>query len=1775
MSTTCSNLVAGGARGNNSSSSSIISGDKNKKKKNNNNKGENEKQRGIRLRRMVLEGIATVLAEEDECDDATSSSSGHEGIVLDGDDDDDDNSGKMKTKKKTKKKTNSQATNESYKWAKYTSLNHLGQCCQSDPEMSKAVLSLLSGEVIDTTTSFVVPSSSGNKRNDESIKQQQQQQQQHQQKPFRYARLTPFTLAISLSMASSVPRMRTVTLSAIRDLILEEETIRIKRMDGPWMDCLVRCLEMEQKKKKQVGGKKKKHKDNDSMEVVVADSKSTTTNQNDSGIGHVLSCLISVAKFVASELNTGDESILQALSQLGFLLIDCVKKDDNLSTTKSSTAMPSFASNVVMQATPVLATNLDISSYTSSNGSVNSSSKVETTAPHATAAIGRFLLSYLYYQAASASSHFTSSSLASLSNVGGSSSGSDKGLCREVLRTSFDKFCGMAPNSLEYALLLKDLLTFSPLPMKHLLKDEGSGGDGNIMLGDMEGLDDDQKQMVIAYNLTSNHLPALIDTLANIPNGGMHPTVASQAIVPTIGRLLLLMATSRIGFGTLWKRHDLEDHVNHAFLLAKKSLFSPDAEKRKCAANVLVMLLGVAGVAAALTSSNSSRSVWNSMVYDMKGCLRRCLTQHQLAVRMEVYSSLLALLPKSNPGANGDLSAASQESASPASSTASGGSRSPLSAAASTKGNAYNKILSSIPVAGQQAIVSIVSELLLSSLERYVTIPKEEFTDRNARRERSAMGVGLSQMEMVIEDNSPGPEGGDDEEKTNPFRFDKCISTRPSNSGNNGTKKKSKNTPIGQSLLAEALARIQEPLPFLVASCISVSPLMQDSESNDADDDDNQGNEMKKAIRRVRQQLAECDLSECTKWTKSCKAIVDIQDNIQRSEQMAVAKLATCILVSVVVDVLLSTVDWSKEDTGSLVIMDGSGSGDGANGVEALFTLRTDAIDQAAIIMSSFVNAKPNAKKKAATKKEGKTKGKKKLKESTNTSSQTSEVLQSTQEEKKKSAKSSTARGDVTITKVKEKDIKDATRFRNKKLIEDTVNNISPAMSSDFLAETLRKFGAEVMKNVRDNEDSDDDDEEEDGEATSRLAKCYEFRRYVITKSLLYMSGSSFIVKAGARFTPLSLGSSSGSGEDEKTVNNNRVATSLSLGPLLFVEFCSHCYDLEQTSIVSSGKSSSTTFDLSLAQLSMRAFTSCLRGITSDIANHPMSKAKRAWFLLSSAIRKVSGAIPCSKDGWKYYQDLDNNDASSYVKGVTDDEMNLSNAFMSILSLAKTSSDSESSTHVCLFTELLSNCMYGEATECCYLISAATQAFNEANIKENIGVSLLRGFEFDAEEGVGVLGLDHSDDSNDNNACVSAAVGVAMKLNSCLDGNTHVPLSTNKEDKLRVARSIMGLPTSSIQNWPERHHGRLEKETIANGTFGIPTQVAGALTATLGVGEHFGDTCQIPSKKELKLALIKLAAQTSDANFAKEKSSIASTISSAIDVALNNADFVTSKMIPHICEGSYSLAQRFISSLLFSVCKMISASAPSAEFMDNGTFMSNLLKSTKRLYGILAKLMLSFINNVESLMSCKETTNLLDYLTGTLMPRVSSLLLTLQGLETDGKNFLAESKIESHGKTAAMLVFEKEKLDNALLKVGAKMKASKLEEDQEWLEDHVVSNLTRSFTIENVEDAMAKEAPKKKKAAGTKRKVKSEPKEKKKKKSKRKKKEVDYEEEEDNDSDNETDGEPSLSIDAEDSMDEDGSDVVDLEQLTAQMKEEDDSDDEDGSSDEDSGDESE
>lgn len=302
----------------------------------------------------------------------------------------------------------------------------------------------------------------------------------------------------------------------------------------------------------------------------------------------------------------------------------------------------------------------------------------------------------------------------------------------------------------------------------------------------------------------------------------------------------------------------------------------------------------------------------------------------------------------------------------------------------------------------------------------------------------------------------------------------------------------------------------------------------------------------------------------------------------------------------------------------------------------------------------------------------------------------------------------------------------------------------------------------------------------------------------------------------------------------------------MTLGPLLFVEFCALSKEIQFTSIAMENSSSQLTSncEISLAQLSMRAFASCIRGMACNAPQHTMSPAKRVSFLLSSAIARASAAVPSSKDGWDSYRKLDTGDAIALV---SDDELQLGKALLPFLSLATRLQPSESrqsnKMQLCLFSELLYNGMYGEAMDCCHMIFSAAEAFTEPNMKEQVGVFILRAWEYDPSPGgedsyepLGVLGLKHQEDGvNGNFQTTSSAVRMAMKLNCGLDGNTSVPLAFSEgNDDLRASRSKMGLPTTAVENWPDKHQGRLGKERVStSGTIGIGTQLSWAFSATL------------------------------------------------------------------------------------------------------------------------------------------------------------------------------------------------------------------------------------------------------------------------------------------------------------------------------------------------------
>ena len=454
------------------------------------------------------------------------------------------------------------------------------------------------------------------------------------------------------------------------------------------------------------------------------------------------------------------------------------------------------------------------------------------------------------------------------------------------------------------------------------------------------------------------------------------------------------------------------------------------------------------------------------------------------------------------------------------------------------------------------------------------------------------------------------------------------------------------------------------------------------------------------------------------------------------------------------------------------------------------------------------------------------------------------------------------------------------------------------------------------------------------------------------------------------------------------------------------------------------------------------------------------------------------------------------------------EELNLKSSLLGIVSRLS------SSNKMCLYEELLSQSMHGEAMECANLILAAAPAFSDPNLREFFGVMMLKCYEKRSDESTGVLGVDFGEEEEADSTCLAHVIDVAFQLSNHLDGETHAPIPAgflgiaargSIEENLRSARKRAELPMTDIGNWPAKQHDRLRSEIIESSSCctGIVQQIAWALTANLTVGQHFVETFRPdgPTAKQLRLQCIKTISNTSEPNLDREKSNICQSITTCIEIALDNADFITVKLLSKLSGKTLELAQHFVACNLFTISKVICASSPSAEYVDgSGTFASTLLKSAKRLYTNLVRFVLSFTSNPKSMVS-KDTKAVIDLMTSTLKPRIAAMLRTLQEKhETTGGKYLAESKIESHGRTASQLVFEKEKLDNALLKVATVLKQAGLKEESIWLGKHVVTSQERDFVIKSIEKAQEREAPKKKTSSGSKRKVKEEHAEKKNKK---------------------------------------------------------------------------
>eukprot|EP00978_Attheya_sp_CCMP212_P043894 scaffold294367_cov63-Attheya_sp.AAC.1 len=194
---------------------------------------------------------------------------------------------------------------EEVSWVQSTSLTHIATCLRSDVPLTKALLQLVKGVSIVSTPSTMGRDSTA--RNDAT---------------FRHLRLTPFRLSMALTMASLVPRTRQSTLEVIRDLICEEQVWNERCQSSPWIRCIAGTTLLV------ASGKKLEQEQSNPPKL---NSRSIVC----------WSCLLSVVEFAMpssqqSANRSGEwSSLLQSLVQLGFMLVDLVKKDAIVTSSSS------------------------------------------------------------------------------------------------------------------------------------------------------------------------------------------------------------------------------------------------------------------------------------------------------------------------------------------------------------------------------------------------------------------------------------------------------------------------------------------------------------------------------------------------------------------------------------------------------------------------------------------------------------------------------------------------------------------------------------------------------------------------------------------------------------------------------------------------------------------------------------------------------------------------------------------------------------------------------------------------------------------------------------------------------------------------------------------------------------------------------------------------------------------------------------------------------------------------------------------------------------------------------------------------------------------------------------------------------------------------------------------------------------------------------------------------------------------------------------------------
>jgi len=141
----------------------------------------------------------------------------------------------------------------------------------------------------------------------EETKRELQEIVRYSTAPFRFLKVTTHRLCMLFAM-SAIPRTRMDCYGVVRDLIVEEVTLEQKQRESVWIKAVSQSLM----------------------------GSTARINTNGDGYGHVAHCLENVLQFATGDTNARTSSaesssttsiMVQSLSEIGFILLDCVKRD--------------------------------------------------------------------------------------------------------------------------------------------------------------------------------------------------------------------------------------------------------------------------------------------------------------------------------------------------------------------------------------------------------------------------------------------------------------------------------------------------------------------------------------------------------------------------------------------------------------------------------------------------------------------------------------------------------------------------------------------------------------------------------------------------------------------------------------------------------------------------------------------------------------------------------------------------------------------------------------------------------------------------------------------------------------------------------------------------------------------------------------------------------------------------------------------------------------------------------------------------------------------------------------------------------------------------------------------------------------------------------------------------------------------------------------------------------------------------------------------------------